>query len=147
MHRFVKLSVTDVQRIKELFVSVFTKEPWMDDWSDGNQLDQYIIDLIGNPNSLAFGYEEGKELIAVSMGYIKHWWQGTEYIINELCVKTGLQGHGVGGRFVEDIEGYLRENDIKGVFLLTDRDVPAYGFYRHCGFVEQENTVAFAKWV
>ena len=26
------------------------------------------------------------------MGYIKHWYTGTEYIINELCIKTDHQG-------------------------------------------------------
>ncbi len=31
------------------------------------------------------------------------------------------------------------------IFLLTDKDVPAYGFYRKQGFYELKDNVAFAK--
>jgi hypothetical protein len=27
-------------------------------------------------------------MVGLSMGYIKHWYEGTEYFINEFCVKT-----------------------------------------------------------
>ncbi len=48
--------------IKELFFSVFTEEPWNDDWSDEDQLQLYIHDLIGQNNSLTFGLYEGKRV-------------------------------------------------------------------------------------
>lgn len=35
---FKRLDESEIAMIKELFVSVFTKEPWNDDWSDENQL-------------------------------------------------------------------------------------------------------------
>lgn len=44
----IKLSINDKEQIKDLFQRVFTGEPWNDDWSDENQLDNYIVDLIGN---------------------------------------------------------------------------------------------------
>jgi aminoglycoside 6'-N-acetyltransferase I len=34
---------------------------------------------------------------------------------------------------------------LKQVFLLTDRDVPAYEFYKKNGYVEVSNLVPFAK--
>ena len=142
-----QLSIDDKEAIKDLFISVFTGEPWNDDWSDSKQLDQYIEDLCGQGYSLAFGLYDDGELIGLSMGYIKHWYTGTEYIINELCIKTDRQGSGAGSFFLKQIEKAIKEMGLKQIFLLTDRDVPAYGFYRHYGFVEQENTVAFAKWV
>lgn len=42
-----QLSVDDKEAIKDLFISVFTGEPWNDDWSDSKQLDQYLEDLCG----------------------------------------------------------------------------------------------------
>lgn len=141
----VKLSISDKENIKRLFKSVFTKEPWNDDWSDENQLNNYIVDLIGNANSLTLAYKDESELVAIAMGHIRHWYSGTEYYIDELCVKTELQGQGIGGKFIDAIENYLIKNDIKAIFLLTEKDVPAYSFYKQHGFHEQENNVAFAK--
>ncbi len=59
---FKQLDESAAAIIKELFVSVFTAEPWNDDWSNENQLDLYIHDLIGQNNSLTFGLYEGAEL-------------------------------------------------------------------------------------
>lgn len=48
------LSLEDKTIIKELFKTVFMQEPWNDDWSNEEQLEAYIMDLIGNKNSLSF---------------------------------------------------------------------------------------------
>ena len=131
--------------LKELFTGVFTGEPWNDDWSDSKQLDCYIDDLCGQSYSLTYGLFEGGELIGLSMGYIKHWYTGTEYIINELCIKTERQGAGAGTFFINAIEEAIKELGLKQIFLLTDSNVPAYEFYKKNGFVECETNVALAK--
>lgn len=45
----------DVEEIKRLFSSVFTKEPWFDDWSDESKLDKYVKDLTLQANSFFLG--------------------------------------------------------------------------------------------
>ena len=140
-----RLSINDKEAIKELFTGVFTGEPWNDDWSDSKQLDQYIEDLCGQGYSLAFGLYDDGELIGLSMGYIKHWYTGTEYIINELCIKTDRQGSGAGSFFLTQIEKAIKEMGLKQIFLLTDRDVPAYHFYKKNGYAEVSSLVPFAK--
>ena len=57
----IKLDLSNKNEVKDFFREVFTKDPWNDDWSDEEQLDNYI---------------------------------------DELCVKTELQGQGIGGKFV-----------------------------------------------
>lgn len=141
---FKKLSIADKEIIKPFFADVFTKEPWNDDWSDAAQLDAYITDLCGNVNSLTLALFDGEQMVALSMGYIKHWYRGTEYIINELCVKTEKQHQGIGTEFLHQIEDYLKANDLKAIYLLTERTVPAYNFYKKNGFYEYTDTVAFA---
>ena len=141
------LTVRDRETVKGLFRDVFTNEPWNDDWSDEAQLDAYIDDLTGQSYSLTLGYFDGDRIVGLSMGYIKHWYTGTEYCIDEFCVDRQLQGKGIGGAFMRRIESYLAQNGIRQIFLQTDRDVPAYGFYRRMGFQELEGHVSFAKWV
>ena len=142
-----RLSINDKEAIKELFTGVFTGEPWNDDWSDGEQLNLYIEDLCGQGYSLTFGLYDGGELIGISMGDIKHWFRGTEYLINELCIKTDRQGTGAGTFFLTEIENAVKEMGIKQIFLLTGRDVPAYNFYKKNGYVEESNTVPLSKYI
>ena len=146
MYTLKRLSIDDKEEIKKVFTGVFTKAPWYDDWSDTKQLDLYICDLIGQSYSLTYGlYDEAGELIGISLGYIKHWYSGTEYIINELCIKTEKQGNGAGSFFIREIEKSIKELGLKQIFLLTDSNVPAYEFYKKNGFVQCETNVAFAK--
>ena len=140
-----QLSINDKEAIKELFTGVFTGEPWNDDWSDSGQLDLYIKDLCGQEYSLTYGLYDGDELIGLSMGYIKHWYTGTEYIINELCIRTDRQGCGAGTGFLAQIEKAVKEMGVRQIFLLTDRDVPACNFYKKNGFVEVSGLIPFAK--
>ena len=140
-----KMTVRDRKAITELFRDVFTNEPWNDDWSDQDQLDAYITDLTGQSISLTLGYFDGERLVALSMGYVKHWHAGTEYLIDEFCVDRHEQGKGIGSGFLRAIEAYLSENGIHRIFLQTDSDVPAYGFYLRNGFTELTGHVSFAK--
>lgn len=146
MFTLKRLGPENLEAIKAVFVSVFTKEPWCDDWSDEEQLDLYIRDLTGQGYSLTYGlFDDADELIGISLGYIKHRYSGTEYIINELCIRTDRQGAGAGTFFLREIEKAIRELGLKQIFLLTDSNVPAYEFYRKNGFVESETNVAFSK--
>ena len=145
MLQLKRLSVKDKEAITDVFISVFTKEPWNDDWSDKNQLDMYINDLIGQGYSLTYGLYDGDELIGISLGYVKHWYSGTEYIINELCIKTERQGAGAGTFFIAEIEKAIKELGVKQIFLLTDSNVPAFNFYKKNGFVAEETTIPMAK--
>ena len=140
-----RLTGKDRELITALFVDVFTNEPWNDDWSDTEQLDAYIADLTGQSYSLTLGYFDGERIVGLSMGYIKHWYSGTEYIINEFCVDRQLQGKGIGSSFMKAVEAYLSENGIRQIFLLTDKNVPAYSFYQDNGFTELTRNVSFAK--
>ena len=126
-------------------LKVLSLEDRNDDWSDRKQLDAYITDLTGQSYSLTLGYFDGDRIMGLSMGYIKHWYSGTEYVINEFCVDRHSQGKGIGTAFMKAIEAYLSEKGICQIFLLTDKDVPAYTFYQHNGFTEQIGNVAFAK--
>lgn len=122
--------------IKRLFREVFTSEPWNDDWSDEGQLCSYIDELTGEKSSFTVGLFEDDMLIGLSLGCIRHWWQGTEYYIFEFCIKKDRQGAGRGTAFLEEISRIAREKGVTHIFLQTERSAPAYEFYRKNGFEE-----------
>ena len=140
-----KLDTDNFDRIKKFFVDVFTNEPWNDDWSNEEQLKGYIMDLIGNVNSLTLGYFIDDEMVGLSRGYIRHWYTGTEYYIDEFCICRNKQGIGIGTKFLKDVEQYIMNNGMTHIFLQTERTVPAYNFYKKNGFYELEEHVSFAK--
>ena len=113
---FKKIGINEIEIIKELFAGVFTIEPWNDDWSNQEQLNLYLLDLIGQSNSLTYGLFENGKLIGVSMGHIKHWYSGTEYYIEELCIQTNKQGNGIGTYFLKEIEKAIKELGLVQIF-------------------------------
>ena len=117
---FRKIGTNETEIIKVLFSGVFMSEPWNDDWSDKEQLDLYLSDLIGQNNSLTYGLFEFDELIGVSTGHIKHWYSGTEYYIEELCIRTDKQGSGTGTYFLKEIEKAVKELGLVRIFLQTE---------------------------
>jgi aminoglycoside 6'-N-acetyltransferase I len=131
--------------IKKLFLSVFTSDPWNDKWDDSLQLDAYLDELMGNTNSLCYGLFAGESLVGITLGYRFHWWQGTEYEIKEFCIDKALQGKGYGTSFLTSLESELTEQGIRIIWLSTERNVPAYRFYKHLDFHEQDSSVAFTK--
>ena len=142
---FRRIELEQKEQVKEKFLQVFTDAPWFDDWSDPEQLDMYLNDLMGQSYSVAFGLYEGNDLIGASLGYIKHWYSGTEYIIDEFFIVKEKQGKGIGTYFMEEIGDAIKEMGVLTVFLLTERGVPAYDFYIKNGFNEIPETTAFWK--
>ena len=142
---FTEIDGSYVYVIAELYRSAFGHEPWNDDWSDEEQLRAYIKDLACAFNSLNFGLFSGDRLVAVSIGSIRHWWEGTNYILEEFCVSPEFQGQGIGSRFMSLIENELRSRGIAGIFLQTENDKPSYSFYRKNGFGEMTSHVSFFK--
>ena len=145
MTEMKELNAEKIEEVKRLFAGVFSAAPWNDDWSDEKQLHGYIIDLMGNRNSLSFGLYENGCLTGIAIGSEKHWWEGTEYHIDELCIKTTEQGKGLGRLFLEMIEKEMQSRGIARIFLQTGRHAPAYRFYLRNGFEELEDHASLVK--
>ena len=69
--KFIRITKRYLSKIQSAFLQIFSGEPWNDVWEDG-QLKQYLCELAGNKNSLSFGLFDKDELIAISLGRIKH---------------------------------------------------------------------------
>ncbi len=142
---FKELDRTELKEAALLYRTVFGSKPWNEDWSDENKLSSYILDIAGAENSLNLGLFADGRIIAAALGSVRHWWQGSDYILEELFVSPELQGSGIGTRFMKMIEDDLRKRSIAGIYLQTDNDKPAYSFYRKNNFDEMKTRVSFFK--
>ena len=134
-----------LSEMAELYKVSFGGEPWNDDWSNKEQLYEYVKEISGAYNSLNYGLNVDGRLAAMSIGMIRHWWEGTNYNIEELCVLPEFQGQGIGSRFLKMIEKDIQTRGAVGIFLQTDDDKPAYGFYHKAGFGDLSSHVSLYK--
>ena len=143
-----KLTLLDdsyLEQMADLFKKAFAGVPWNDDWSDRAQLLEYIKEISCSYNALNYGLVRDGKLIAMSIGMIRHWWEGTNYNIEELCVDPDFQGQGMGTRFMSLIEKEIKIKGLHGIFLQTDSDKPAYKFYMKNGFKNLDAHVSLYK--
>lgn len=145
MEEFKVLDKSHLDEMANIYKSAFMGEPWNDNWSDPVQLHEYIKEISCHYNSLNYGLFIDGKLSALSIGLIRHWWEGTNYNIEELCVSPSLQGKGIGTRFLSMIEEDIKKRGLRGIFLQTDLDKPSYKFYLKNGFDELDKHVSFYK--
>ena len=145
MEEFIILDDSYLPEMAELFKNSFSGEPWNDNWSDSVQLMEYVKEISGGYNALNYGLFRDGKLAAMSLGIIRHWWEGTNYNIEELCVSPDLQGQGIGTHFMRLIEDAISGKGLCGIFLQTDNDKPSYRFYQKNGFKELSSHVSFYK--
>ena len=143
--RFTTLSESDLPQMAQLYKTAFGRAPWNDDWSDETQLMEYMKEITSPYHALHYGLFIDGTLAALSIGMIRHWWEGTNYNIEEFCVDPALQGHGIGTRFMEMISEDIRNRGLSGIFLQTDSDKPAYRFYLKNGFQDLDAHVSLYK--
>ena len=142
---FAELGERHLPQMTELYRSAFSGEPWYDDWNDERQLIEYVREISSSYNSLNFGLFIDGRLAPLSIGIIRHWWEGTNYNIEEFCVCPGMQGKNTGTRFMGMIEAEIKKRGLSGIFLQTDSDKPAYGFYLKNGFRELDSHISLYK--
>lgn len=138
------LGLKHTEDIKQLLLRIFSGEPWNDSW-DERQLELYVLELIANKNSLSIGLYEDGDLIGLSLGRVRHWYEGTEYWIDEFGVVPEKQKKGYGSKFLEEIQHFVAGRDIAAMVLLTERTVPACHFYKKNGFAVKEEQVFMVK--
>lgn len=143
--QLIVLDDSYLPQMAELYKKAFEMPPWNDDWSDTDQLTEYMKEISYAYRPLNYGLRIDGRLCAVSIGHIKHWWQGTEYYLDELFVDPDCQGQGVGSHFLELIEEDNKKRGLSGIFLQTENDKPAYEFYQKRGFHELPGHVSFFK--
>ncbi len=136
--------IKDLEKCVELFCTVFNGEPWNDHWQH-NKAREYLLDFINTPGFMSVIAMKDEKIIGLIFGHRKKWWKSDEFFVNEMCVHPKFQGRGIGSSMFESLEEELLRRGIETITLLTDRAVPAEGFYKKNGFVEIERIVFLAK--
>ena len=89
MEKFVVLDDSYMNEMAALYKSTFNGEPWNDDWSDENQLLEYVKEKAGGFHAINYGLLVDEKLVAISLGQITHWWEDMQSM--SVCLR-GFRG-------------------------------------------------------
>ncbi|MCL2851752.1 MAG: GNAT family N-acetyltransferase [Defluviitaleaceae bacterium] len=130
----------------ELFMGVFSAEPFCYTWLRREAVERYFTDLANTPAALSFLYYNNKGLLTgLCFGAMNDYFIHKLYDIKEFAVRKDAQGKGEGRRMLEEISGCLKSEGVAAVTLSTQREIPAYEFYLKNGFVASKSSVTLSK--
>lgn len=124
----------DLDDCVDLYLEVFSSDPWFDDWKSRDQVRNYLKELMKNPVFKGYVVYSKDKLLAVCLGHKRSWWSGKEYFIDELFVSNEIQGRGLGTYLLDYVVDMLNMEDCTRLTLLTNRNFPAEKFYLKNGF-------------
>ena len=138
-----KLSEAHLDTCVDLFVEVFTKEPWNDVYESRDQVATFFRRHMGCNYFIGYILAEGDNVVALSLGMKKPWLKGMEYYIDQFCVRPDLQHKGIGSSFLTLIEHEIRREGMNALILNTEQGFPSERFYLKNGFqlIEGLNTL------
>lgn len=130
-----------IEECTDLFIKVFTQEPWNDHWESREDARKYLESHYHFNSFLGYVAVLDNRIIGASFGFIKPWQKGLEYYINEFFIDDDLQGKGIGTRLIDQIKAEIKAKNMNAIILTTQKAFPAYRFYVKNGFKEIEGEV------
>lgn len=134
----------DLNECAMIMMSVYNNELWQCSWSY-ETAKEYLLD-----------YAEGKKFIGYTLwldGVIKGailchekiWWNNNEIFIDEMFISPEFQRQGYGTELLNAVENYIKEHNLAGFTLSTNRFAPAQHFYRKNGFSDADHVLFMYK--
>ncbi|CAI9394199.1 GNAT family N-acetyltransferase [Microbacterium sp. T2.11-28] len=130
----------DEEAVVAGFIDTYNGEPWNDAWVPETAA-QYLAEFRAMPRAIALVALLGDRVVGAAYLHARTWQDGSEIYIDEFFVFPQAQRRGVGRALVAAIRDAAAEIGAADLTLLTDRDVPAFDFYRGLGFREGSTQV------
>ena len=143
--RIERMTREHIEKCTDLFIDVFTKEPWNDTYDSRTQVINFFNNYLNNNYFVGFILKEKGQIIAMSLGMKKPWINGMEYYIDQFCVQSNLQNQGNGSHFLKIIESMIQSEGMNAIMLNTEKGFPSERFYLKNGFRVLEELVLLVK--
>ncbi len=132
-----KMKKTDISACAEILCAVYNNEMWQCRWTMKTGVD-YLGDYFDAKKFVGFVIEENENIIGALFAHEKIWWNNSELYIDEMFIQPELQRGGYGSMLINAAEEYVKEHNLAGLTLCTNRYAPAPNFYRKNGFTDNE---------
>ena len=139
--RVIEFAPAMIDECTDLFLKVFTQEPWNDQWDSCQDAKKYLESHYAFNSFLGYVAVFDHRIIGASFGFIKPWQRGLEYYINEFFIDSEIQRKGIGTLLLEQIKESIKDKNMNAIILTTEKTFPSYAFYIKNGFKEIGGTV------
>ncbi len=139
-----KLTEKDLTLMTELYVNVFTQEPWNETWLYDNALQRLKI-FISTTYTLGLGLFIEGQLRGFLLGNCEPYQKNHYFFLKEMCVDNRFQGEGIGSQLWERLEYELLVLETSSIVLNTLRGSSAEQFYRKQGCEINEDIPMMSK--
>lgn len=139
-----ELTTADLAEVVDHYIAVFSAEPWNDQLTVP-QITDYVSSMMAMNTFIGYRLTDraSNKLIGLSLGFIKPWYQGKEYVIDTFLITGTHQGKGLGSTFLERIKEDLLKKEIPTILLDTEESMPAADFYKKNGFKPLPDNVSY----
>lgn len=141
---FSGINISELDLYTKLFIEVFNKEPWNDNWTTetaSKRLNQFINVETFDGLSL---WNDGN-LVGVIMGRSEQYYDGVYFQIQEFYVDNNVQGKGYGTLLLNEFEDRLKKKGVVNINLITIRNIKTEGYYVKKGYKVDNNMCLMDK--
>lgn len=134
----------ELRQCAELLMQTYNCPPWNNNWTL-EKAQSYLQEFVANSKFTGFTLWEGDSLIGAAFCHEQTWWTNNELYVDEFYISPLHQKKGNGKLLMQAIEEYGRQHHLAGITLLTNKNMPAYTFYKKNDFLLAENVVMLFK--
>jgi len=135
---------SDINGCVAILIAAYNCEPWNNNWTE-TSAERYLNEFFDSNHFIGYVAVDGDRLVGAVFAHRRTWWTNDEVYIDEIFIKPDAQGKGFGTELLSRIEDYSRSEKLGGVTLLTNRFLPAAGFYKEKGYSEAGHVVFMYK--
>lgn len=139
-----EFEMNDLDRCAELMMSVYNNELWQCHWSL-EKAKAYLLDYVESKKFIGYTLWIDNVIKGALFCHEKIWWDNNEIFVDEMFIAPELQRQGYGTELLNVVENYIKEHNLAGFTLATNRFAPAPNFYRKKGFSDAEHVLYMYK--
>ncbi len=136
------MTFDDLADCAGLYSSVFSAKPWSEPWTESAALKR-LSHLFESADAVGL-VAEAKKLEGFLLGATEPFYYGDMYYLREMCVAPDSQGQGVGSALLQALNRELAARQVKGLYLITEREIPAADFYIKNGIAPSSDIGVFS---
>lgn len=128
------MTETDLPAVAQIFQQVFSNQ--VESWSYDNALKHLTEDFFGPFHYVAIDEDQANQIIGFTMGIPFTTHRGSGLLIDLIAVASDYQRHNIGNQLLEHMLSQAKMNQVQDIRLHSKPDLPAFDWYRRCGFKE-----------
>lgn len=139
-----KFETNDLTACAEIMMSVYNNQLWQCRWTL-ETAKNYLLDYVECKKFIGYTLWIDGVITGAIFCHEKIWWNNNEVFVDEMFISPELQRHGYGTQMLNTVEDYIKEHNLAGFTLSTNRFAPAPKFYKKNGFLDSEHVLFMYK--